>query len=120
MGRESINAAVGKMKSEGQLSTVDLTGQVEVAKPRPRKVDAYVDKPPTMSGQWTRGTHGHPFDHVSRSNVAARSMLVDATLIPRGGSAASPQRRSLPRALVVQLGVGPPPTEDPQRWWLPR
>jgi hypothetical protein len=70
------------MKFEGQCGTVDFTGQVEEAKPGPRKVDEHVYKSPTMAGQWIEGTHGHPFDYVSVSNVAAPNIPVDAKLLP--------------------------------------
>ena len=80
--RESINAVVPKMKLEGQSGLIDFTGQVEEPQPGPRKIDEHVYKSPTMAGQWVKGTHGHAFDYVSVSNVAAPNIPVDAPLMP--------------------------------------
>ena len=82
--RDSINAAAAKMKFEGTVGLIDFSAPLiaQPPAPGPGHVVANVYKTPTMAGQWVKGTHGHPFDYVSVSNVAATNIPVDAALLP--------------------------------------
>jgi branched-chain amino acid transport system substrate-binding protein len=87
--RESINAAIPSMKFTGLCGVVDFSAPIEKAIPGPRKVHEHVYKEPVMAGQWVQGTHGHPFDYVSVSNVAAPNIPIDAPLLAIPGATSS-------------------------------
>jgi branched-chain amino acid transport system substrate-binding protein len=82
--RESIKAIAPTMKYEGMTGLIDFTAPLiaQPPAPGPGHVLDRVYKSPTMAGQWVKGTHGHPFDYVSVSNVAAPNIPVDAEVLP--------------------------------------
>jgi branched-chain amino acid transport system substrate-binding protein len=82
--KEAINAVAPKMKFESMTGLIDFTAPLipSPPKPGPGHVADHIYKSPTMAGQWVKGTHGHPFDYVCVSNVAAPNIPVDAKLQP--------------------------------------
>jgi hypothetical protein len=72
------------MKFAGTAGLIDFTAPLMSTPPvpGPGHVLDRVYKTPTMAGQWVKGTHGHPFDYVSVSNVAASNIPVDAQVQP--------------------------------------
>jgi branched-chain amino acid transport system substrate-binding protein len=82
--KESIKAIAPSMKFEGTAGLIDFSAPLipQPPAPGPGHVLDRVYKTPTMAGQWVQGTHGHPFDYVSVSNVAASNIPVDAEVLP--------------------------------------